>query len=252
MTELADDFDAVTDPDNFLSIRGGSPGEYCDSMGNALVMTSTSTTNHEIMTRDIKLIADEIVAISAPLPSTASAPWNSTVSVGFTYGTVRLGGEGIWCKACAHRRHSIFFQLLVPKGCGFSTNGWLFKSNTGPRVAQTLPLDLRSNNLTLSFTYAVGPACGDAIETGARDERMHVDYSIDGGETWVTLASYDNGGGSPAIAIPVAAQTRRTVLRFVQHDYSEDPITVSDTWGIADVSVCLGKGTGWSRLTVHK
>lgn len=89
VVELADDFDNMTDSSNFLSTRGGSVKTYCSSTGKAMVLDSTTTQDYELMTRDVKFTPDEIVVISPPLPSNASAtPWTNTS--GFVFQQVRV------------------------------------------------------------------------------------------------------------------------------------------------------------------
>lgn len=103
---------------------------------------------------------------------------------------------------------------------------------------QTVPLDLSTDNLTLSFSYAVGTDGCDPIEIGVQDERPLLEYSVNNGNSWTLWTNYSNGKGQASLPVPAAAQTNRTILRWRQLSYSTS-LSQSDVWAISDVSVGL-------------
>ncbi|PKR81742.1 hypothetical protein CW751_04275 [Brumimicrobium salinarum] len=82
--------------------------------------------------------------------------------------------------------------------------------------------------------------CEDPDET---DEGVHLDYSIDGGSTWVNIFYFEptNNKSGPyytwdnyCFTIPPAAQTTSTMFRWSQPEATD---TYNDHWGIDNVTV---------------
>ncbi len=117
-------------------------------------------------------------------------------------------------------------------------------SPAGIRFVETNSLDV-SNGGTLDFYIRYGDddpsfGCEDGDQAS---EEVYLQYSIDGGNNWVTF--YDQwditGNQEPwyrwyfnSIQIPSAAQTSATKFRWYQPDNSGSSF---DNWGLEDVSV---------------
>jgi hypothetical protein len=93
----------------------------------------------------------------------------------------------------------------------------------------------------------------DGCNGAESGEDVLLDYSIDGGITWVNFGFYDEAIYTPSFvdvsqAIPIAAQTTSTRFRFWQrfHDFTGDAISLFDDisiLGIGYVKPSISSGT---------
>ncbi|MEO1448082.1 MAG: PKD domain-containing protein, partial [Bacteroidota bacterium] len=128
--------------------------------------------------------------------------------------------------------------------CGSTSgsNALMFNGN-GQRYAETVDLNLSTTN-EVSFELFYG-ASGGPCETPDGGEGAFLEYSTDGGFSWVNINYYDNityGGGvfnSITEPLPPGAQTQNTRLRWIQVSNSGNNF---DNWGIDDVSIGSGGG----------
>ena len=131
------------------------------------------------------------------------------------------------------------------------------------RVAETLPIDASSGG-SIDFWLIMGSSStsGSGCENADAGENVALQYSIDGGLTWIDIAVYDEAlwETNPAFQffsepIPAAAQTSSTQFRFSQIQFSA--CTNCDEWAIDDVTIsagCCGPACGvfeysWSPST---
>jgi hypothetical protein len=151
-----------------------------------------------------------------------------------------------------------------PAGVSSGCNTLYFnRSTAGIRTATTVPIDARAGG-TLSFWIILGPGgtrCESPDVCGS--EEVFVDYSNDGGVSWIRMHTFTLGGGpagvrctnitSPVstlgpdpwrgnwtfmnIPIDPAAHTPSTLFRFRQNVSSGN---LFDNWAIDDVRVNTG------------
>ena len=119
-----------------------------------------------------------------------------------------------------------------------------------PRDVTTNDIDLKacgSTGATICFDMKFSVQGGNGICEGpdAPGEGVSIQYSIDGGATWVTLQYWDpNGGFDPTlttwnrycVSVPAAAYTSSTRFRWYQGASSG---VGYDTWGLDDVVITL-------------
>lgn len=64
---------------------------------------------------------------------------------------------------------------VMCQACGLGSSGWVFDGQDSDRVATTVPLDVTSSNLQLSFTFTFGAGGCDPPEDSSRNENVYVD-----------------------------------------------------------------------------
>jgi hypothetical protein len=128
--------------------------------------------------------------------------------------------------------------------------------NVGKRFVQTNAVDVSLGG-SVNFYIRYGNNEGSGCEQpDASNEEVYLQYSINGGSTWVNIYEDWNttGTGSYAwynwhwneITIPQAARTTNTIFRWYQPSNSG---TSYDNWGLEDVSINAVKLLG-ATLTV--
>jgi hypothetical protein len=129
----------------------------------------------------------------------------------------------------AYTNQAQFNNPCSPNGVDGTTHIWMGNNTGVPRVLQTLPYDFSQAvaGVTVCFDLLFAPQTGDAATAPCEgpdepDEGVLLQYSIDGGNTWVDIHYFDpNGGGDPQLinwnnwcfTLPPAALTTSTVLR---------------------------------------
>lgn len=138
-------------------------------------------------------------------------------------------------------------QFNNPCGPGNGTPYlWMGPGSINPRTMVTLPLDLSlGGNICFDMRFAVQGQASPCEGPDEPQEGVFLDYSINGGANWVTINYFNpNGGNDPQLtnwntwcfAIPLAAQTPNTLIRWHQNDVSDD---VYDHWGIDNIVITL-------------
>ncbi len=132
---------------------------------------------------------------------------------------------------------------------------WMGPGSLNPRTMVTLPLDLSlGGNICFDMLFAVQGQPSPCEGPDEPQEGVYLDYSIDGGATWVTINYFNpNGGNDPMLTnwntwcftIPLAAATPNTMIRWHQDDVSDD---IYDHWGIDGIEITLNDpnfGISW-------
>lgn len=128
----------------------------------------------------------------------------------------------------------------VGGGCGgFSGNALFFNNASANRTATTIPMS-PSNCSTVDFCLFVGNNSSGATCAAAESgEDIFFEYSINGGGTWLNIATYDeslwdanNSWQCFSPSIPLLAQLSPSVIfRWRQANFESD-----DNWSLDNVS----------------
>ena len=128
--------------------------------------------------------------------------------------------------------------------CGSSSGLFAlhFDGSSGDRSAVTVPLNL-TGCTDINYCLYIGnnSSGGAPCENADNGEDVHLEYSVDGGLTFVQIQLHDENDWdlNPnwqcfTISIPAAAQTGSTIIRWDQPNYSA--CTGCDNWSLDDVS----------------
>ncbi|HAE30179.1 MAG TPA: hypothetical protein DCF89_03615, partial [Flavobacteriales bacterium] len=118
-----------------------------------------------------------------------------------------------------------------------------FDSSTGDRSATTVPINTAPCT-TIDFWLFIGNSGsgGAPCENADLNEDVVLEYSVDGGLTWVLIQTFLqsdwdalNAWQCFSIPIPAAALTGSTMFRWIQPNYSA--CTGCDNWSLDDVQV---------------
>jgi len=137
-----------------------------------------------------------------------------------------------------------------PCGPGSSPNDsihmWMGDATPEPRTLTSVAFDLTlGGSICFDLRYATQGEVSPCEGVDLPDEGVHLQYSTDGGTTWIDIHYFDpNGGYDPTMtswnnycfSIPVAAQTTNTMIRWWQNSTSGSEY---DHWGIDNVQVGL-------------
>jgi len=139
--------------------------------------------------------------------------------------------------------------VMYTNPCGAPPDGspsaWFGSSQTQPRILETVDYDVTcGGQLCFDMKYAVQGGSGSCEGPDLANEGVKVQYSTDGGATWVTIFDHvPLNGGYDAVqttwqnychTMPAAAQTTSTRFRWYQDAGSGAGF---DHWGIDDVSI---------------
>jgi gliding motility-associated-like protein len=129
-------------------------------------------------------------------------------------------------------------------GCGGLSGNALYFDGTGAeRHATTIPIDA-SFCSTIDFCLYMGNAntSGAPCENADVNENISLEYSTDGGITWIQIVLYDHSLWDSNDAwqcfsetIPVAAVSPNTMFRWSQIQFSS--CTGCDNWSLDDVNI---------------
>lgn len=133
-------------------------------------------------------------------------------------------------------------------GTGCGANGGTgtalhFDSSTGTRAATTVGFNTAPCT-TIDFCLFIGNtgSGGAPCENADNGEDVHLEYSINGGTTWIPMIVYLqsdwdalNAWQCFSVPIPAGALTGNTMFRWIQPTYSG--CTGCDNWSLDDVSV---------------
>lgn len=145
---------------------------------------------------------------------------------------------------------------------------WMGNSAPHPRIIQTVPLDLSCGGTMcfyLDFATQGNPSPCEGIDLA--NEGVYLEYSIDGGATWITIEYYgpagvgnntNAGGNNPQMTswnqycmpIPPGAQTANTIIHWAQTGSSGN---ANDHWGLDNVTITSNGGCApywydWSNV----
>ncbi len=127
--------------------------------------------------------------------------------------------------------------------CGSVSGNALYFNTLGTREATTLDLNVATGGL-ISFYLKIATGSSAPCETADINEHVELEYSLNGGVTWIQMDSF-NQTSYPSFTlitrnIPVAAQSNSTRFRWVQYLNSGVDF---DNWALDDVSIsttCTG------------
>ncbi len=156
--------------------------------------------------------------------------------------------------------------------CGQGINNtpyfWASTSGGGTPIIESNTYDFSAGGLVnFDFVYAVQGGAAPCEGPDLAHEGISLQYSIDGGVTWNDIVYYSPGGfelpsnpgttgsvvngqtpytswNTYSVAIPTAAETPNTILRWVQLNSSG---TCCDNWGVDNINV-LGTTMGLNYL----
>lgn len=140
--------------------------------------------------------------------------------------------------------------------CDASIDGgtymWMGNSAQHPRIIQTVPLDLScGGDVCFWLDFATQGNASPCEGIDLADEGVFLEYSINGGASWVTMEYYGpagvgnstSGGGNNAqmtswnqycLPIPAGAETANTIIHWAQTGSSG---LNNDHWGLDNVSI---------------
>lgn len=147
----------------------------------------------------------------------------------------------------AFTQQATFTNPCSPAGVDGTTHIWMGNQSAVPRSLVTQPYNFTTatSGATICFDMLFAEQ-GDAAPCEGPDEPdegVFLQYSIDGGNTWVTINYFDpNGGNDPDLVnwnnwcfqIPTAALGPNTQIRFFQ---DADSGADYDHWGIDNVEI---------------
>lgn len=132
---------------------------------------------------------------------------------------------------------------VTADSCGSISGDALYFNGAGTRIAQTAAFDV-SQGGTIEFFLEIsnGIAPCDNADFG---ENVKLQYSIDGGATWVDIATYFENGYANftyvTAQIPAGAMTASTMFRWTQPVFSAAD---QDVWSLDNVSLSTYNSTG--------
>jgi gliding motility-associated-like protein len=140
-----------------------------------------------------------------------------------------------------------FSNPCSPGGVDGTPHAWMDANTSVPRTLVSSPYDLSASTagVTICFDMLFAEQGGASPCEGPDepDEGVFLEYSIDGGATWITINYFDpNGGNDPQLTnwnnwcyqIPAAAITASTQFRWHQ---TADSGADYDHWGIDNVAI---------------
>ena len=133
---------------------------------------------------------------------------------------------------------------------------WMGDQSGVPRALETFPYDFSTAmaGATICFDLLFAVQTGDPADAPCEgpdepDEGVYLNYSTDGGNTWVTINYFDpNGGNDPLLTnwnnwcfqLPPAALTANTQIQWFQDN---DSGAEYDHWGIDNVVIYFNDPT---------
>ena len=125
-----------------------------------------------------------------------------------------------------------------------TTHLWMGSTSAVPRSLTSLPLDLSSGgSISFDMVYSIQGANAPCEGPDLPSEGVYLQYSIDGGSTWVTIDYWDPlGGNDPfltswnnyTIPIPPAANQSNVLIRWIQ---TADSNAGYDHWGLDNIEI---------------
>lgn len=147
----------------------------------------------------------------------------------------------------AFTQQATYTNPCSPAGVDGTTHIWMGNQSAVPRALETQPYNFTTatSGATICFDMLFAEQGNAAPCEGPDepDEGVFLQYSIDGGNTWVTIHYFDpNGGNDPQLTnwnnwcfqLPAAAVTTATQIRWFQ---DADSGADYDHWGIDNVEI---------------
>lgn len=141
---------------------------------------------------------------------------------------------------------SVDFSNPCSPGDG-TPHAWMGDNTAVPRILVSEPYDLTTATSGVSvcfdMLYAVQGGAAPCEGPDLPNEGVSVEYSIDGGNTWVELGYWDPNGGfddqlttwnNYCVDLPLNAVTANTQIRWIQ---TLDSGSEFDHWGIDNVQI---------------
>ncbi|MBL1280931.1 MAG: gliding motility-associated C-terminal domain-containing protein [Fluviicola sp.] len=142
-----------------------------------------------------------------------------------------------------------FANPCSPAGVDGTPHAWMDNNTSVPRALISAPYDLSTATagVTVCFDmlFATQGNAAPCEGPDEPDEGVYLQYSTDGGVTWVTINYFDpNGGNDPQLTtwnnycfpLPPAAITNNTMIQWFQ---SADSGADYDHWGIDNVQIFM-------------
>lgn len=122
---------------------------------------------------------------------------------------------------------------------------WMGNTTAAPRTLETAPLDVScGGDICFYLDMATQGGAAPCEGPDLTNEGVYLEYSINGGASWVTINYFQPQGGGTSgpflswaqycFTIPVAAQTTATLFHWFQNGSSG---TCCDHWGIDNVTI---------------
>ena len=125
-----------------------------------------------------------------------------------------------------------------------TTHLWMGSSSSVPRSLTSVPLDLSSGGaISFDMVYSIQGANAPCEGPDLPNEGVYLQYSLDGGITWITMNYWDPlGGNDPTltswnnytIPIPPAASQNNVLIRWIQ---TADSNAGYDHWGLDNIEI---------------
>ncbi|MGB1119322.1 MAG: gliding motility-associated C-terminal domain-containing protein [Chitinophagales bacterium] len=125
-----------------------------------------------------------------------------------------------------------------------TTHLWMGSASAVPRSLTSVPLDLSSGgSISFDMVYSIQGANAPCEGPDLPSEGVYLQYSLDGGSTWVTIDYWDPlGGNDPTltswnnytIPIPSAANQANVLIRWIQ---TADSNAGYDHWGLDNIEI---------------
>ena len=135
---------------------------------------------------------------------------------------------------------------------------WMGNSSPAPRTMATVGLDVLSGgSICFEMRYAIQEDASPCEGPDLGDEGITLQYSINGGATWVTINYWPplNGGAPSSMTvwnqycenIPLQAQTANTMFRWTQLEATSE---IYDHWGMDNIEITLA-ATNYNMTWLH-
>ena len=125
-----------------------------------------------------------------------------------------------------------------------TTHLWMGSSSSVPRSLTSVPLDLSSGgSISFDMVYSIQGANAPCEGPDLPNEGVYLQYSLDGGITWITMNYWDPLGGTDptltswnnyTIPIPPAANQANVLVRWIQ---TADSNAGYDHWGLDNIEI---------------
>lgn len=138
---------------------------------------------------------------------------------------------------------SVLSGATANLNCGSVTGNALHFDGTGLRNATTVPIDATvCTNISFSLFIGNSASGGAPCENADANESVVLQYSINGGTSWINILTYDqanwdtnNSWQTFTQGIPIGAQTLNTIFRWSQPQFSA--CTGCDNWALDNVNI---------------
>ena len=125
-----------------------------------------------------------------------------------------------------------------------TTHLWMGSASAVPRSLTSVPLDLSSGgSISFDMVYSIQGSTAPCEGPDLPSEGVYLQYSLDGGSTWVTIDYWDPlGGNDPTLTswnnytlpIPPAANQANVLIRWIQ---TADSNAGYDHWGLDNIEI---------------